>query len=279
LIDSHHHLWRIGQNGCVWPGADLVQIYRSFEAQELVRLAAPCGVTGTILVQSQPCDADTDYLLAEADRSAFILGVVGWVDLLERNAPARIDALAGQPKLLGLRPMLQGLPDGWILDRSLDPAIDAMEANHLRFDALVYTRHLPDLLTFAERHPRLCIVIDHAAKPPLASGPLDEWRLLIERCAQLPQVFCKFSGLLTEAGERPDTGLLRECAAVLLDAFGDQRLMWGSDWPVVNLAGNYGGWLQLARDLVREHRPALLDSVFGGAARRFYRIDPEADGR
>jgi len=263
----------------VWPGADLVKIYRNFEAQELLRLAAPCGVTGTILVQSQPCDADTDYLLAEADRSAFILGVVGWVDLLARDAPTRVESLGGQPKLLGLRPMLQGLPDGWILARGLDPAIDAMEANQLRLDALVYTRHLPDLLTFAERHPHLGIVIDHAAKPPLASGQLDEWRLLIEQCAQLPQVVCKFSGLLTEAGERPDTGLLRECAAVLLDAFGDQRLMWGSDWPVLNLAGNYDGWLKMARDLVHEQRPDLLDSVFGGAARRFYRIDAAADGR
>jgi L-fuconolactonase len=278
LIDSHHHLWRIGQNGCVWPGPELTAIHRDVEAEELVRLATPCGVTGTILVQSQPCDADTDYLLAEADRSASILGVVGWVDLLARNAPARIAVLAGHPKLRGLRPMLQGLPDGWILDRGLDAAIDAMEANALRFDALVYSRHLPDLIRFAERHPGLGIVIDHAAKPPLASGKLQEWRLLIEQCAQLPHMACKFSGLLTEAGERPDPGLLEECAAVLLSAFGDQRLMWGSDWPVLNLAGHYGGWLQLALDLVRQQHAGSVDAVFGDAARRFYRLGPRVDG-
>lgn len=276
MIDSHHHLWRIGQNGCVWPGPDLVAIHRTFEAQDLAEVTTPYGVTGTILVQSQPCDADTDYLLAEAQLTRSILGVVGWVDLLARDAPRRIDALAGHPKLRGLRPMLQALPDGWILDRGLDASIHAMESNHLRLDALVYTRHLPDLLTFAERHPGLGIVIDHAAKPPLASGNLDEWRLLIERCAQLPQVYCKLSGLLTEAGERPDAGLLKDCAALLLDAFGDQRLMWGSDWPVVNLAGNYGGWLQMAQNLVRERLPGQFDSVFGEAARRFYRIDPPA---
>jgi len=277
LIDSHHHLWRIGQNGCVWPGPDLVGIHRNFEAEELLQLATRCGVTGTILVQSQPCDADTDYLLAEADRTPWISGVVGWVDLQARDAPARIDSLARHPTLRGLRPMLQALPDGWILDRRLDAAIAAMEANQLCFDALVYTRHLPDLIRFAERHPRLGIVIDHAAKPPLASGNLDEWRFQIARCAQMPQVWCKFSGLLTEAGERPDRGLVRDCTAVLLEAFGDRRLMWGSDWPVLNLAENYGGWFEMARDLVREHQPSLLHSVFGDAARRFYRIDRPAD--
>ncbi len=277
MIDSHHHLWRIGQNGCVWPGPDLVGIHRNFEAAELLQLTTPCGVTGTILVQSQPCDADTDYLLAEAVRTPSILAVVGWADLHARDAPARIDSLARHPKLRGLRPMLQALPDGWILDRRLDASFAAMEANQLRFDALVYTRHLPDLIRFAERHPNLGIVIDHAAKPPLASGTLDEWRFQIERCAQMPQVFCKFSGLLTEAGERPDWGLVKDCTAVLLEAFGDQRLMWGSDWPVVNLAGSYAGWLEMARDLVAEHQPRLLDSVFGAAARRFYRIDSPTD--
>ncbi len=276
MIDSHHHLWRIGQNGCVWPGPDLVEIHRNFEAEELLQLAAPCGVTGSILVQSQPSDADTDYLLAEADRTPSILGVVGWVDLLARDAPARIDSLARHPKMRGLRPMLQALPDGWILDRRLDAAIAAMEANQLRFDALVYTRHLPGLIRFAERHPRLGIVIDHAAKPPLASGNLDEWRFQLERCAQLPHIGCKFSGLLTEAGERPDLGLVQDCTAVLLAAFGDQRLLWGSDWPVVNLAGSYAGWLEMAQQLVRAHQPSRLDSVFGGAARRFYGIDDPA---
>jgi L-fuconolactonase len=273
VIDSHHHLWRIGQNGCVWPGADLVELHRDYETQELIQLATPCGVSGTILVQSQPCDADTDYLLTEAERAPSILGVVGWVDLLSRDAPTRIESLARRPKMRGLRPMLQGLPDGWLLDPRLDSAIHAMEANDLRFDALVYTRHLPDLLRFAERHPQLGIVIDHAAKPPLASGNVEEWRSLIEQCSQLPQLSCKFSGLLTEAGERLDAALLRDCVALLLDRFGDGRLLWGSDWPVLNLAGTYAGWLQMARELVRERCPEQLDSIFAGAARRFYRTD------
>jgi L-fuconolactonase len=274
MIDSHHHLWRIGQNGCVWPDADLIDIHRNFEIDELIQLATPCGVTGTILVQSQPCDADTDYLLTEAERTPSIVGVVGWVDLLARDAPARIDSLARRPKLRGLRPMLQGLPDGWILDRRLDSAIHAMEANDLRFDALVYTRHLTDLLRFAERHPQLGIVIDHAAKPPLASGDLSQWHRLIEECSRLPHLGCKFSGLLTEAGERVDSALLQDCAGVLLEEFADGRLMWGSDWPVLNLAGTYAGWLQMAQDLVRARRPEHVGSVFDTAARRFYRIDP-----
>jgi L-fuconolactonase len=201
-----------------------------------------------------------------------IAGVVGWVDLAASNAPERIAALASHPKLRGLRPMLQDLPDDdWILQSSLTPAIEAMVAHDLRFDALVKPRHLPHLLRLAERHPALRIVIDHAAKPDIARGAVDPWRAQIAALAGLPNVGCKLSGLVTEAGDawRPDR--LRPYVEHLLATFGPRRLLWGSDWPVVNLAADYPRWFNLAdtlAGLAGTERAAL----FGGNAVRVYGI-------
>jgi L-fuconolactonase len=161
--------------------------------------------------------------------------------------------------------MLQILPDGWICDPRLELAIAAMKEHKLSFDALVLTRHLADLRLFARRHPDLPIVIDHGAKPPIASGLLDRWRGETRNVAELPNVFCKLSGLLTEADR--NCGMIRSCVEHLLETFGATRLMWGSDWPVLNLAGDYPGWLRLARSLVGESH-----AIFAGTARMFYRI-------
>jgi L-fuconolactonase len=271
MIDAHQHLWRIGEHGCAWPTADLVAIHRHFELQDSVSVAAPLGVEGTLLVQSQPDDRDTDWLLETAERSDWIKGVVGWVDLASAVAPRRIAELATRPKMRGLRPMLQSLPeDDWILDRKLDPAVATMKAHGLTFDALVFTRHLRHIRAFAERHPDLSIVIDHGAKPPIASGALEAWRSEINAIATLPNVFCKLSGLLTEAGPHAGGEVLRPYAEHLLESFGTERLMWGSDWPVLNLAGTYAAWLEMARDFCRGRDEASRKAVFGGNARRFY---------
>jgi len=273
IIDAHQHLWRIGQNGCTWPTPDLVAIHRHFEIEDLARVAAPLGVVGTVLVQSQPDDRDTDWLLQTAARSDRVRAVVGWVDLRSPRAPRRIAELAGHPKMRGLRPMLQGLAeDDWILDRALDPAVEAMKAHRLSFDALVFTRHLGHICVFAERHPELPIVIDHGAKPPIASGALEPWRSEITRAAAHPNVWCKLSGLLTEAAPAHGVDALGPYVAHLLESFGPARLMWGSDWPVLNLAGDYAGWFEMARDLCATGDEASRRAVFGGTASRFYRI-------
>jgi len=267
IIDAHQHFWRLGEHDCTWPTSDLVAIHRNFEPEEFEQLAAREGVSGSVLVQSQESDRDTDWLLEVASGSDLVKAVVGWADLLSPEAPKRIAELATRPKLRGLRPMLQSLPDGWIADPALDPAIATMIEHGLSFDALVFTRHLKDLHGFASRHPGLPIVIDHGAKPPIASGLLDDWRDGIARIAELPNVFCKLSGLLNEALPHRDSGLIERCVAHLVDAFGPTRLMWGSDWPVLNLAGDYAGWLSMARSFVGES-----DAIFAGTARMFYRI-------
>jgi L-fuconolactonase len=268
MIDAHQHLWRIGRNDCAWPTVDLAAIHRDYDIADLEAAARPLGVNGSVLVQSQPSDRDTDWLLDVAAGAPFVLGVVGWADLKAVDAPARVAHLARQPKLKGLRPMLQGLEPDWILDPAVEPAVRAMVEHELTFDALVFPRHLRGLTAFAERHPDLAIIIDHGAKPLIGDDVLDPWRDDIAALAAMPQVTCKVSGLLTEARGR-SSAALAPYVEHLLAVFGPQRLMWGSDWPVVELVNTYAGWFRLARDLVGE---AAASAVFGDVARRVYKL-------
>lgn len=268
MIDAHQHLWRIGHNDCAWPTPDLAAIHRDYGVEDLEAVARPLGIAGSVLVQSQPSDRDTDWLLKVAADAPFILGVVGWADLKAADAPARIARLAGQPKLKGLRPMLQGLAEDWILDPAAEPAVRAMVEHGLVFDALVFPRHLAALTTFARRHPDLSIVIDHGAKPLIAKGVLDPWRDDMASLAALPGVTCKVSGLLTEAGGQPPQALAAYVEH-LVAIFGPQRLMWGSDWPVIELVETYAGWFDLARALLGK---VGADAVFGATARRIYKL-------
>ena len=280
MIDAHQHFWQIGKHDCTWPTRDLTAIYRDFGLEDLLPLTKFAGVTGSVVVQSQESDADTDYLLALAEQSDFIKAVVGWVDLAAPAAPARIARLAAQPNLRGLRPMLQGLPDdGWILRPELEPAIAAMKEHQLAFDALVYTRHLPYLEQFARRHPDLPIVIDHAAKPAVIASdrPAEDWCNAISSIAELANVHCKISGLPTEAGRDQGLAELLPYIQHLLGVFGAERLMWGSDWPVIGLAPNkqlstYKNWLDLVCHALAGCKMSEIESVFIGTSLRFYRI-------
>lgn len=272
-IDAHVHFWRIGCNDCAWPPPELTAIHRDFLPGDWRREADVAGIDAAIAVQSQPSERDTTWLLELARDDARIAGVVGWVDLAARDAPDRIAALSENPKLRGLRPMLQDMPDDdWIVSDAVMPAADAMVAHHLCFDALVRPRHLPHLLRFAERHPDLQIVIDHAAKPDIAHGELDPWRARIAALAELPNVSCKLSGLVTEAGDARQFDDLRPYVEHLLATFGARRLLWGSDWPVVNLAADYSRWLNLA-DTLAGLAGAERAALFGGNAVRVYGIE------
>jgi L-fuconolactonase len=254
MIDAHAHLWRIGQNGCTWPAAALAAIHRDFELADLRRVSQAEKV---ILVQSQEDSADTDWLLSIAS-DAFVAGIVGWADL------ATPGAFPIHPKLLGLRPMVQDRDSDWFDAPVLDAGLAAMARRGLVLDALVRPRHLPALDRLAARHPELAIVVDHAAKPE--TGRLGDWSNDMKRLAGRANVSCKYSGLLTEM--TPDE--VEPVFRVLWAAFGPARLIWGSDWPVVTLAGSYAQWLDLARRLVPdEHHPAVFDAN----ARHIYRLE------
>ncbi|MBC8130112.1 MAG: amidohydrolase family protein [Rhizobiaceae bacterium] len=268
-IDAHQHFWRIDARRGAWPPAELDAIHRDFEPGDLAPLLRAAGVGGTVVVQSLDRDEDTDYLLDLADRVPFVLGVVGWVDMKSPAAPERIAALAARGMFKGVRPMLQDIADtNWIDDLAIAPAVDALCRHGLCFDALVTPRNLPPLHRFAERRDRLRIVVDHGAKPFIGEGRFADWRGAMAGLARLPNVFCKLSGLLTEAGDqRPEA--VRPYAETILDLFGAERTMWGSDWPVLNLASNYEAWLSQCLDIVssRDH-----DAVFANTATAFYRL-------
>lgn len=276
-IDAHQHCWQLAARTGQWPPASLAQIHRDFAPADLAPLLAQHGIATTVLVQSLPSATDTRFLLELADATAFIGGVVGWVDLKAPDAAAQIALVARHPKLKGLRPMLQDLDDDdWIADPQLARAVAAMQAHGLTLDALVLPRHLPALLEFARMYPALPVVIDHAAKPPIASGDaaaMEAWRTGLARLAALPQVSCKLSGLVTEAGPSWDVALLRPFVEHVLGVFGAHRVLWSSDWPVLNLASDYAGWIAASEQLLAYLDDADRERIFGLNARRFYRLD------
>ncbi|QIK78803.1 amidohydrolase family protein [Sphingomonas piscis] len=272
MIDAHQHYWQIGKNGHEWPTADMATIHRDYLPDDWAAVAAPLGIGGSIAVQSQANDADTDWLLTLAQGTPSILGVVGWTELKAPDAAAAVRALAARPKLKGLRPMLQNLADdNWIADPALDPAIAAMVECRLRFDALVFTRHLPPLRRFAERWSDLPIVVDHGAKPPIAAREIDEWRREMTSLAALPNVCCKLSGLFTEMSAGQPRFDVQPYIHFLLGTFGPNRLMWGSDWPVLLLAGEYREWFDTAAAMTGLDRAGQA-MLFGGTAARFYGV-------
>jgi len=272
VIDAHQHFWSLTTSGHEWPTPAESALHRDFGPADLVAEAGDVVLAGTVLVQSQPTDTDTDWMLALADATPMVKAVVGWVDIAAPDAPARIAQLARHPKLRGLRPMLQSIKDtDWLLRDDLAPALEAMQRAGLRFDALIQPRHLPMLARFVDRWPDLPVVIDHAAKPLAAKNLLDPWR---EEMADLAArgVYCKLSGLRTEQAPRQSAEDLTPYVDHLVAAFAD-RLMWGSDWPVLLLSGDgWRRWLYAAYTMAAK-AGADVERLFEGAATDFYALE------
>lgn len=272
-IDAHQHFWSLADRAGAWPPPELAAIYHDFLPKDLLPHLSRHGIAATVLVQSLPNQDDTQFLLNLSTRYAVIQAVVGWIDLKAADAPEQIRALATHSKLKGLRPMLQDISDvDWIADPALAPAIDAMQRHNLSLDALVTPRHLPSLITFADRYPALPLVIDHAAKPPIASGEIAAWKDMMTRLASFPQIHCKLSGLVTEAAPHWQVDDLQPYVDHVIAAFGASRVMWGSDWPVVDLAADYGCWIAATDALLTGLEDADRRQVLGLTAQRFYRI-------
>jgi len=272
VIDAHQHFWCLATPGHEWPTSRERRIHRDFGPDDLAAETAGTVLAGTVLVQSQATDADTDWMLSLAREHAMVRAVVGWVDLAAPNAADRIMALAREPKLRGLRPMLQSIADtDWLLQDALAPALDAVEANGLRLDALVQPRHLTMLASLAERRPGLKVVIDHAAKPRADRHEIHPWA---EEIAALSQIglWCKLSGLRTEQAVGQPVDDLAPYVEHLVACFGE-RLMWGSDWPVLLLSGD--DWRRWLDDSIRLSGKAGADAdrLFAGAATDFYALE------
>ena len=270
MIDAHFHIWQLARGDYGWLTPAVGAIYRDVTLDDWRLVSGRCGVTGGIVVQAAPTEAETRFLLQQANSAPDVMGVVGWVEMLARDAGQRIRALAQDPKLKGLRPMLQDIADpDWILQGGLRGAFDAMLGNDLSFDALVKPVHLPRIAELARRYPALRIVIDHGAKPDIAHGQWQDWAGDMERLAQLPQVFCKLSGLWTQAAPTAAVADLEPYMRHVLACFGPAKTLWGSDWPVLELAGAYARWHAAAQALVA---PMSRDAVFDAVARQVYRL-------
>lgn len=271
MIDAHQHFWRLSRGDYGWLTPALAPIYRDFGADDLQPLIAKHGIAQTILVQAAATEAETAFLLGIAAVTPYVAGVVGWVDFTAPDAASTIARLAQDPLLVGLRPMVQDIADDdWLLREDLAPAIDAMVAHDLVFDALVLVRHLPRLARLLERHPDLRVVIDHGAKPQIRDGAFALWREALAPVASNPRIVCKFSGLVTEARADWTAADVRPYSEELLALFGPHRLIWGSDWPVVQLAGGYDTWRDVSMSLMADLAPGDRDAIFGGTAARHY---------
>ncbi len=270
MIDAHFHIWQLARGDYGWLTPALGAIHRDIGLDDWRAVSRPAGIAAGILVQAAPTEAETRFLLQQADTAADVVGVVGWVDMPATDAPQRIAALARHPKLKGLRPMLQDIADpDWILQPALASAFKAMCDADLVFDALIKPVHLPRIARLAQRYPALRIVVDHGAKPAIATGQWTEWADALARLAQEPQVACKMSGLWNEAAPQAPLEKLERYARHLLACFSPARTLWGSDWPVLERAGDYAAWHAAAMRWV--DAPAHAQ-VFGGVAKKVYRL-------
>ena len=271
-IDSHQHFWRLQRGDYGWLTPSHEPIYRDYLPADLEPQLRRAGVDSTVLVQAAPTIAETQFLLELAAGHAFIAGVVGWVNFESPMAPEDIGTLAADARLLGLRPMIQDIPDvAWMLKPELAPAIEAMIDHDLVFDALVLPRHLPVLGDFAGLYPELRLVVDHGAKPPLRDGDLSEWRHEMTAIARGTNAVCKLSGLVPEALSASPAALA-PCVDHLLESFGPRRLMWGSDWPVCELVCSYEEWCQASEMLLIRLSESERAQIYSGTARETYGI-------
>lgn len=272
-IDAHQHFWALGNPFTDWPTPDLDSIFRDFGPADLLPHLRGGGIDGTVLVQAAPCLDETRYLLSLADRHRFVKGVVGWVDLAAADAAATITELAGHPSFRGVRAMVQDIDEaGWLLRPELTPAFDAIIAHGLCFDALVHAGQLGDIIALTGLHPALKLVLDHGGKPRIAAREFESWAADIHALAAAPNAWCKVSGLWTEAGGNCAPSNIEPYVTTLLEAFGPVRLMWGSDWPVIELAGTYGNWLAQCESLLAGLPDADRKRIFGETAAQFYGI-------
>lgn len=252
MIDSHFHIWRLDRGDYGWLTPALGVIHRDITVSDWQLQAGQVGVNRGVLVQAAPTEAETLFLLDAAGRHPDVIsGVVGWAALDAADAVAAINKLAQNEKLVGLRPMLHDLPEAdWVLRPELSPALAAMQRANLTFDALVRPAHLPHILALAQRHPDLRLIVDHGAKPDIRNHGYQPWARAIAKIARETAAFCKLSGLMTEAKTGATATDVRRYVEHLLSEFGAARLLWGSDWPVLELAADYATWQRMASELV-----------------------------
>jgi L-fuconolactonase len=273
-IDAHQHFWKYDAGDYGWIDDSMAVLRRDFLPADAQVEMARAGFDACVAVQARQTLAETQWLLALADAHPFIAGVVGWVDLQAADLRAQLEQVAGHPKLVGIRHIVQSEPDDRFLLRSaFCRGIDLLEEFDLTFDILIYNRHLPVAAEFVERFERHRFVLDHLAKPGIRSGGIRGWEQDMRRLARFPNVLAKLSGLVTEADWQHWTPReIRPYLDVAFDCFGTGRLMIGSDWPVSTVAADYGRTMSVITEYVSTLPRDEQDGVLGGNAQRFWNL-------
>ena len=269
MIDAHQHFWSPARGDYFWMDSDGARpIRRDFLPRDFEPMRRKHGIDATVLVQAAPSIEETEYMLGLADATPWIAKVVGWIDFEDRSHLKHLQRFAKHAKFAGVRPMIQDIADPlWMHRDDVQWAYEAIIDHDLTFDALGYPIHLDEFLKLFRRYPKLRAVVDHCMKPVIRENAFDDWAGKIERIARETQACCKLSGLATEAKAGWTADTLRPYGAHVIACFGPDRVMWGSDWPVLTLNGDYDAWVAAARDIA-----GSSDRIFDATARAFYRL-------
>jgi L-fuconolactonase len=274
-IDSHQHFWKASRGDYHWMSPTVPVLCRDYLPDDLRPILSKCGIDKTVLVQAAQTTAETDFLLDLACSHDFIAGIVGWLDMDSPGFPAQFEQYRQHPKFIGLRPMLQDLADdAWILRPVVIESLKLVAEADFPFEFLTYTRHLPHVLKVLDLVPNLRAVVDHISKPEIKARTLEPWRRLTGEVARHENVYCKLSGMITEADHQNWTvDDLRPYVDHVVERFGWQRVMFGSDWPVCRLAGEYEQVMAVLREILLPGLNGRSEAgVFGANAERFYKL-------
>lgn len=271
-IDAHHHLWRYTAAEYEWIDESMDVLRRDFLPGDLKAAMESAGVDGTIAVQARQTMEETRWLLDLAEANDEILGVTGWAPIAGADFPAVMEEFDGRPKLKGLRHVIQGEKDeNYILREDFNAGIRTLAGSGLVYEILIYERHLPQTIEFVDRHPQQVFVVDHLAKPLIAAGIVEPWASRMRELGQRENVWCKVSGMVTEADWKTWTPeKLKPYVDVAVEAFGPERLIAGSDWPVCIVACGYDRWWRVLREYFAGFSETEQAMVFGGNAIELY---------
>ena len=273
-IDAHQHFWIYNRKDFVWIDESMAAIRRNFLPEDLQPELKTNAFDGSVVVQTCQTLEETRWLLELAERNPSILGVVGWADLRSPDIGSQLRRFTRSPKLVGLRHIVQSEPDDrFLLRPDFLRGISALEEFGLAYDILIYPKHLPVAIEFVQRFPRQRFVLNHLAKPPIKSGEISSWAKGIRALAASPNVFCKLSGLVTEADWQHWTPEhITPYLDVAFESFGAERLMIGSDWPVCLVAATYTRVVKIVKNYISRLSPESQAAVLGGNAARFWRL-------
>ena len=273
-IDAHQHFWRYNPDEFGWIDNSMSAIRRDFLPTDLKPELEGAGFHGCIAVQARQTLQETRWLLELASSSPHVLGVVGWVDLGSPEVRSQLRSFAGNHKLVGIRHIVQGEPDErFMLRKDFLRGIATLEEFNLAYDILIYPKHLPVAAEFVRQFPRHRFVLDHLAKPFIKAGTIEPWAAGIHNLARFPNVFCKLSGMVTEAdwkNWKPEH--MKPYLDLAFASFGAERLMIGSDWPVCTVAGSYSQTMNVVLDYLGKYSSDVREAILGGNAARFWNL-------